>query len=477
MSSSSFLSTYVHKALRYLKKNGVSMTLKKIGRRVSGKARISRDEDALFTLLPFSVPEEQVWHMPETLVSYAGKVSVVIPAFNGAHELPGLLESLKSQEGPDTPELVVVDSGSTDGTAVLAEQAGAKVIHITQEEFSHSYARRLGAENATGEYLLFMTQDALPDGKDWLLRLMQPILVSGAAAASCYERPRADADLFSRISAWVWRKTICGGEDRLTALPSDESYDSLRRCAQLNDNACLIRRETYFALGGHRGDYAEDLELGIRLLRAGYRLGLLDSVSVIHSHSRLPLYYFKRAVIDARSITGMFSDFSLDRLELRDTVSRTAAAACAVILYLRELPAAPESAAALAEFTRDGFERILVSIRRMKKNQIQTLLLESGELHESVRPFVEDLWLAGGGEYHFDPVLAVSQARYIMHYLCPWLQEQNMAADAQRKAEIPLLLWQYFAQSAGYTFAARLLNAPDRDGKINSIAGKYQTGV
>lgn len=477
MSNLSFLSTYVHKTLRYLKKNGATRTLKKISRRISGKNRISQDEDALFTICPFSVPEEQVWHMPEKLASYSEKVTVVIPTFNGAHELPSLLEELKGQQGPDKPELVVVDSGSMDGTAALAEQAGAKVVHITQEEFTHSYARRLGAEKASGEYLLFMTQDALPDGKDWLLRLMQPVLVSGAAAASCYERPRADADLFSRISAWVWRKTICGGEDRLTALPSDESYDSLRRCAQLNDNACLIRRETYFALGGHRGDYAEDLDLGIRLLRAGYQLGLLDSVSVIHSHSRSPLYYFKRAVIDARSITGMFSDFSLDRLELRDTVSRTAVAACAVILYLRNLSVAPESAAALAGFTRESFERILTVIRRMKKGQIQALLFESGELNESACPFVEDLWQAGGGKYRFDPALAVSQARYIMHYLCPWLQEQKMTADEQRKAEIPLLLWQYFAQSAGYTFAACFLNAPDGEGKVNSIASKYQTGV
>ena len=477
MSSLSALPIYTQKTLRYLKKNGVSMTLKKISRRISGKNWLSRDEDTLHALQPFTVPEEQVWHMPEKLVPYTGKVSAVIPAFNGAHELPGLLDALKRQKGVGELELVVVDSGSTDGTAALAKQAGAKVIHITQEEFSHSYSRRLGAKNASGEYLLFMTQDALPDGDDWLFRLMQPALLSGAAAVSCYERPRDDADLFSWISAWAWRMTMCGGEDRITALPADSGYDNLRRCAQLSDNACLISKETYFALGGHRGNYAEDLELGLRLLRAGNKLGLMDSVSVIHSHSRLPLYYFKRAIVDAGSIARMFSDFSLDSLDLYSAVSRTAIAACANILYLRELHTAAEAAPALAEHTRLSFERNIAALRRMKKEQIYALLFESGELNESVRPFLEDLWQTGSEGFHFNPVLAVTQARYIMHYLCPWLQEQKMAADERMKAEIPLMLWQYFAQSAGYTFAACLLNASDSEGKIKLIANKYQTGV
>lgn len=477
MSRFSVLPTYAQKTLRYLKKNGVSMTLKKISRRISGKNWLSRDEDTLHALQPFTVPEEQVWHMPEKLVPYTGKVSAVIPAFNGAHELPGLLDALKRQKGVGELELVVVDSGSTDGTAALAKKAGAKVIHITQEEFSHSYSRRLGAENASGEYLLFMTQDAFPDGDDWLLRLMQPALLSGAAAVSCYERPRDDADLFSWISAWAWRMTMCGGEDRITALPADSGYDNLRRCAQLSDNACLISKETYFALGGHRGNYAEDLELGLRLLGAGYKLGLLDSVSVIHSHSRPPLYYFKRAIVDARNISSMFPDFTMDSPDLGIVVSRAVIAACADILYLQEFFHGTETGEELMRNTREIYERNISTLRRMKAEEIKKLLFESGGLEPSVRLFMEELWQAGGQAYHFDPVLAVSQARYIMHYLCAWLQAENIRADEKVKAEIPLMLWQYFAQSAGYTVAACFLNAPDSEGKIKSIARKYQTGV
>ena len=60
MSSLSALSIYTQKTLRYLKKNGVSMTLKKISRRINGKNWVSRDEDTLYILHPFTAPEEQV---------------------------------------------------------------------------------------------------------------------------------------------------------------------------------------------------------------------------------------------------------------------------------------------------------------------------------------------------------------------------------------------------------------------------------
>lgn len=477
MSGISRFTALIQKTLRYLRKNGAGQTLRKIVRRISGKNWLAAEEDDLFLVRPFSVPEKEIWHMPEKPVPYEGTVSVVIPTYNGAHELPGLLDALKGQKGLGGIQLIVVDSGSTDGTAALAEQAGAEVIQITQAEFSHSYARRLGAENASGEYLLFMTQDALPDGGDWLLRLMQPALLSGAAAVSCYERPRADADLFSRISAWTWRLLMCGGEDRLTKLPEDTGFASLRRCAQLMDNACLVRREIYMAMGGHRGDYAEDLELGIRMLRAGYRLGLLNSVSVIHSHSRPPVYYFKRAIVDAVNISSMFPDFTMDSPDLGNAASRTALAACANILYLRELSRGTETGEELTQHTREIYERNISALRRMKAEEIERLLFESGALNASVRPFMEELWQAGGQAYHFDPVLAVSQARYIMHYLCPYLVAESIGAEEKVKADIPLMLWQYFAQSAGYTAAACLLNAPDSEGKINAIAKKYQTGV
>ncbi len=102
-------------------------------------------------------------------------VSVVIPTKNGGEDFRRALATIANQKGFRKVEIIVVDSGSTDKTVEVAEQFGAKIIKILPEEFSHSYARNLGASYASGEYLLFTVQDALPPSDSWLYELFSVI--------------------------------------------------------------------------------------------------------------------------------------------------------------------------------------------------------------------------------------------------------------------------------------------------------------
>ena len=468
----------IDKTIYHLRTNGITPTVKKVVRRLSGTDWLPREEDHLYVQPPFSVPDSELWQMPEDCVPYAGRVSVVIPTYNGAHELPQLLELLHEQTGIAHLEIVVVDSGSTDGTDAMAEADGCRVIRIPQSEFSHSHARMLGATAATGEYLLFMTQDALPDRHDWVLRMLQPCLVSGAAAVSCYETPKADADLLSHITVWNWKNIMSGGSDRLTALPTDPSYDSLRRCAQLSDNACVVKRSIFMELGGHRGAYAEDLDLGIRLLRAGYSLGLLASVSVVHSHNRPALYNFKRAIVDGINIAGLFEDFRLDALSTRNAMNRIFTAAVAnrafVSVLGEELP--HMSPAEFREYVRSAYNSIIVSLKSVK--DMETLLLAAGEdLDDSVRSFLTELWNEYGADYRFDGGLAAMQGRYLMHTVCPYLESVHRDIDSSVRSELCRLVWQYFGQSAGYCVAAAYLHVGSTDPHITETVEKYSKGV
>ena len=470
----------IGKTLRYLRNNGVMPTIKKVLRRLQGTNWLPAEEDAMYLQPPCVIPDHELWQMPGDCAPYSGSVSVVIPAFNGAHELPQLLELLQKQKGIGHLEIVVVDSGSSDGTPVLCEQAGCKVIRIKQEEFSHSYSRMLGATNASGEYLLFMTQDALPDREDWILRMLQPCVVSGAAAVSCYETPKPDADLLSHITVWNWKNVMSGGADRLTALPEDCSYDNLRRSAQLSDNACLVKRSIFMELGGHRGAYAEDLDLGIRLLKAGYKLGILSSISVVHSHNRPALYNFKRSIVDGVNIAEIFDDFTMDALTAQQAMNRIFTAACANRLFLRELDSITNtlSPSELAEFTRSAYNRVIVSLKKYSSSEINELLFAEGaDLNDSVRSFLEELWEKYGTQYAFDGGLAAIQGRYIMHTLCPYLDHICHSADEALLTELRHLIWQYFGQSAGYCVAAAYLHTKDTDPKICETVRKYSVGV
>jgi len=469
------------KTLRYLRNNGVMPTIKKVLRRVRGNNWLPAEEDHLYVQAPCEVAPHERWEMPKVCTPFHGRVSVIIPTYNGAHELPALLAALKAQERISDLEIVVVDSGSSDGTPELAETANAKVVCIKQEEFSHSYSRMLGATNATGDYLLFMTQDALPDSPDWLIRMLQPCLVSGAAAVSCYETPKPDADLLSHITVWNWKNVMSGGSDKLTSLPDDTSYDSLRRSAQLSDNACLVKRSIFMELGGHRGAYAEDLDLGIRLLKAGYKLGILSSVCVVHSHNRPAIYNFKRAIVDAVNLTRIIDDFPIDQLTVSEAVSRVFTAVCANRLFVRAFahcPAFIESPSDFAEWTRSEYNHIIIKLKSMSKQDLEILLFTEGnDLDASVRSFIEPLWQDYSADFKFDGGLAAIQGRYIMHTVCPYLESIDRTVDDETKTELSHLIWQYFGQSAGYTIAAAYLNPAANDQRINNTVETYCVGV
>jgi GT2 family glycosyltransferase/predicted O-methyltransferase YrrM len=236
-------------------------------------------------------------------------VSVVIPAFNAGPEFQLLLASLSAQQGCERVELIVVDSGSTDDTVRLAREYQAQVIEITAAEFSHSHARNLGAQAATGAYLLFMVQDALPGSPLWMYELVSALRRYEAAAVSSVEAPRENADLLARILNKAHYNFLeADEEDRLLNWPLSESYDELRRNCQLCNVACLIERKT-FQQYGFRGVYAEDLDLGMRLARDGHHLALLNSVKVLHSHNRAAYYHLKRGYVDSLAMAQLFHDF------------------------------------------------------------------------------------------------------------------------------------------------------------------------
>ncbi len=468
----------IGKTIHYLRAQGVGPTVKKVLRRVSANDWLPADEDGLYLQPPCAVSPAELWHMPDTCLPYDGTVSIVVPTYNGGRELPDLLEALSRQTGVQL-ELVIVDSGSADDTVALANAAGAKVVLIPQADFSHSYSRMTGANAASGEYLLFMTQDAIPDREDWVLRMLQPCLVSGAAAVSCYETPKADADLLARITVWNWKNVMSGGADKLTRQPEDTSYDSLRRCAQLSDNACLVKRSIFMELGGHRGAYAEDLDLGLRLLEAGHSLGILSSVCVIHSHNRTPMYHYKRAIVDSVNLSGMFADFPYVPLQPNQAASRCMLAACAVARYLDALPQCPaQSPDQLAAWTRREYNNIINQLKNLPKDQLHTLLFaDEAKLDPTVRDFMSDLWDRFGDSYKFDGQLAAVQGRYILHTLCPYLAETGRSVDADLRRELVPLLWQNFGTAAGYTMAAAYLTNSNADERLTDLITTYSRGV
>jgi glycosyltransferase involved in cell wall biosynthesis len=97
-------------------------------------------------------------------------VSIVIRAYNEAGPLRRLLEWTRRQEFEGAVEVIVVDNGSTDGTAAVAREFGARVVTLPQGEFSYPKSLNLGVEAARAPVVVCLVAHAYPDTTDWLAR-------------------------------------------------------------------------------------------------------------------------------------------------------------------------------------------------------------------------------------------------------------------------------------------------------------------
>src|SRR4051794_15253875 len=100
----------------------------------------------------------------------APDITVIIPARNGADSLPDLLESLRNQLlEPHRFEVIVVDNASSDGTAEVARNYGARVCYESIP--NRSRARNRGAAEARSSLYAFTDADCVA-GHDWLTTLL-----------------------------------------------------------------------------------------------------------------------------------------------------------------------------------------------------------------------------------------------------------------------------------------------------------------
>ncbi len=120
--------------------------------------------------------------------------SVVIPAYNAARSIGAVLEALRGQERPPR-EIVVVDDGSTDETAAVAERLGASVVRTDGRRFAGG-ARNRGWDVATGDVVVFLDADSVPD-PDWSMGLARALTEFPSAIVGV-------ARTFSSESAWGW---------------------------------------------------------------------------------------------------------------------------------------------------------------------------------------------------------------------------------------------------------------------------------
>jgi rhamnosyltransferase len=231
-------------------------------------------------------------------------ISVVIPVKDGGEDLVRCLESIGRQEIGEAVEIVLVDSGSSDGSPGRARRLGARVHEIPPGEFNHGRTRNLGATLAEGETLVFTSQDAYAEDDDWLATLVAP-LRSDPGIAAVYGRHVA-----LRTAAPAERyffDFMYGPEPRIQRI-RDASEVTIESIHFSNVNSA-IRRATWRAF-----PFADDLimsedhEWSRRVLLAGHAIAYEPRAVIMHSHTYSLASAFRRFFDSGVSAERSFVD-------------------------------------------------------------------------------------------------------------------------------------------------------------------------
>lgn len=245
----------------------------------------------------------------KTPVSGNGSVSIIVPLKNGLPYFAEVCNQITKQNYSAPFEVICIDSGSTDGSDVLAEEHGFRLYRIAPSDFGHGKTRNYATSLSKADFVAFLTHDAIPHDKHWLTNLIQPMLDDGGVAG-VFSRHLAheDADPFT---AWELGAHFDGlARHPIVEITDRERYDQDQRLQQLyhfySDNASAMPRRIWLQYPYPDVQFAEDQIWAKTIVEAGYRKAFaLDSL-IRHSHSFGPIETLQRSFDESRAFRKLF---------------------------------------------------------------------------------------------------------------------------------------------------------------------------
>jgi GT2 family glycosyltransferase len=254
----------------------------------------------------------------------APQVSVIIPTWNGCDLLRAALQSLRAQSYRDF-EAVVVDNGSSDGTAaMLRAEFPEAVIVAFPENRGFAVAINAGLHAARGRYLMLLNNDAEAEPR-WLEALVA-VLDARAEVGSVASKmlTARDPSVVDSAGAAMGLFAYDIGRGERDGARFESACEILCPCA----GAAAYRRELFDAVGLFDEAFFawfEDVELGIRAQLAGFRCWFEPRARVRHhAHASAGQLSIPKTVFTVRNALLLF----VQTMPLRRLVP------CAPLLFL-----------------------------------------------------------------------------------------------------------------------------------------------
>ena len=243
-----------------------------------------------------------------SLPTFKPQFGVIVPTYNPGREAWTKWVQALQLQNCKPMQVVVVDSGSTDGSLELSKQAGFKVLHTKAQDFNHGATRQWALEQgflnpqpnpANGatpsastppDFIVFLTQDAILAKPNALEELLQAFQDPQVAAAYGRQLPKPEAH-------WLEAHT------RSFNYPNASRTVQMQDKASLGIKACFLsnsfaayRLQALMAQGGFPAHLplGEDTFTAAELLLSGQSLRYQASAAVYHSHNYNGLQDFQR---------------------------------------------------------------------------------------------------------------------------------------------------------------------------------------
>jgi rhamnosyltransferase len=201
----------------------------------------------------------------ENLISSA---SLIVRTFNEGRYLDDVLSAARKC-GPMLLEVIVVDSGSTDGTLAIAESHSAKIVTIEKKDFSFGRSLNKGCSVSRGEVVVFLSGHCILCASDWLTHLLAP-----------FNDPQV---------AVSYGRQIGGAESKFSEKRVFYKYYPPKQASQgptFCNNANAAVRKSIWNRFKYNEDLTglEDMEMGRKVTEAGFRIAYSPEAVVTHLH-------------------------------------------------------------------------------------------------------------------------------------------------------------------------------------------------
>lgn len=235
-------------------------------------------------------------------------VTIVIPTLDGGDLFGRALQAIGGLD-PAPEQVLVLDSGSRDGSERRAKEIGARVEAVAPGQFDHGKTRQRGVELATTELVAFLSQDAIPC-RDYLGPLVEALSDPAIVGATARILPYAESSPLARRT--VLASPLAGEQPRIVRLAPGE-LDRLpgaerRRLCLFDNVASLARRSFLLEQPFPATMMGEDTAFALAALALGHGLAFVPGAVVHHAHEYGPVSAFRRYREDARWARRQFGD-------------------------------------------------------------------------------------------------------------------------------------------------------------------------